>query len=114
VLTDGKASPELVAPYQAYELGSAAFTAAFNPFSREVAADENHRQQEWLAKELTRRSLDFVEGVGQHPSADWPGEPSFLVFELEPEAAKSLGQPLKQNAIIWFGADRVPNLVLSK
>ena len=95
-------------------MACAAFITAFNPFSRELTADENRRRQAELAKELTRRSLDFVEGVGQHPSGDWPGEPSFLVFGLELEAAKSLGKVYEQNAIIWCGADCVPDLILLK
>ncbi len=112
VLTVGIASPELIRLYQAHKVACASFITAFNPFSRELTADENYRRQRELTKELTRRSLDFVEGVGQHPSGDWPGESSYLVFGLEFEAAKSLGKAFEQNAIVWCGADAVPNLVL--
>ncbi len=113
-LTVGIASLELIALYQAHKVASAAFITAFNPFSQELTAEENHRRQAELAKELTRRSLEFVEGVGQHPSGDWPGEPSFLAFGLELEAAKSLGKAFEQNAIVWCGSEAVPNLVLLK
>jgi hypothetical protein len=41
-----------------------------------------------------------------------PGEPSFLAFGLALEASKTLGKAYEQNAIIWCGADAVPNLVL--
>lgn len=105
---------ELIALYQTHNVDCAAFITAFNPFSQELTTDENHRRQEVLAKDLTGRSLSFVEGVGQHPSGAWPGEPSFLVLGLELEVAKSLGQSVEQNAIIWCGANRVPNLVLLK
>ena len=114
VLTVGIASSELTGLYQARKVACAAFITTFNPFSRELALDENHRRQTELAKELTRRGLGFVDGVGQHPSGNWPGEPSFLVFGLALEAAKSLGQSLEQNAIIWCGADCVPDLILLK
>ncbi len=114
VLTLGIASPELIWLYQVHKVACAAFITAFNPFSRELVLDENRRRRAGLAKELTRRSLDFVEGVGQHPSGDWPGEPSFLVLGLALEAAKSLGITYDQNAIIWCGADCVPDLILLK
>ncbi len=114
VLTVGIASQELTLLYRAHKVACAVFITAFNPFSKELTAEENHRRQAALAKELTLRSLDFVEGVGRHPSGDWPGEPSFLVFGLELEAAKSLGIAYDQNAIIWCGAEAVPNLVLLK
>ena len=42
------------------------------------------------------------------------GLASLLVFGLALEAAKSLGQSLEQNAIIWCGADCVPDLILLK
>ncbi len=114
VLTVGMASLKLIRLYQAHKVACAAFVTAFNPFSQELTADENHCRQAELAKELTRRGLEFVEGVGQHPSGNWPGEPSFLVFGLKLEAAKSLGISFDQNAIIWCGADCVPDLILLK
>jgi len=40
-----------------------------------------------LARELAQRGLAVELGVGQHPSGDWPGEPSFLVYGLALEAA---------------------------
>jgi hypothetical protein len=114
ILAVGIASSELTGLYQTRKVACATFITAFNPFSRELALDENHRRQAELAKELTRRGLGFVDGVGQHPSGNWPGEPSFLVFGLALEAAKSLGQSLEQNAIIWCGAECVPDLILLK
>ena len=65
-----------------------------------------------LTAELIRRGLAFLEGVGQHRSGDWPGEPSFLVLGLALEVAKSLGKHYEQNAIIWCGPDAVPQLTL--
>ena len=59
-----------------------------------------------------RFSLEFVAGIGQHPSNQWPGEPSYLVFGLTLEAAKTLGTRLEQNAIVWNGSDGTPQLIL--
>jgi hypothetical protein len=71
--------------------------------------EERHTE---LARELNSRSLIFIEGVGQHPSNEWPGEASYLVFGLTLEASKSLGKRLEQNAIVWSGADATPQLVI--
>ena len=107
-------SPELASLYKAKSASCAAFITACNPFSRELSHAENTMRQAELAAELKRRSLIFFEGVGQHPSGGWPGEPSFLVLGLALEVAKSLGKAYEQNAVIWCGPDAVPSLVLSR
>ena len=53
-----------------------------------------------------------MQGLGEHPTNGWPGEASYLIFGLTLEAAKMLGMRLEQNAIVWTGADTVPQLVL--
>lgn len=105
-------SPELASLCKTRGASCAAFITACNPFSRELSAANNAMRQAELAAELKRRSLSFFEGVGQHPSGNWPGEPSFLVLGLALEAAKSLGKTYEQNAVIWCGPDAVPSLVL--
>ncbi len=42
------------------------------------------------ALELKTRGLAFVDAIGQHPTNGWAGEPSFLVFGLTLDAAKTL------------------------
>jgi hypothetical protein len=106
--------PELLGLYRVKNVSCAAFITAYNPLSLELTDAENAVRQTELASELKRRSLSYLEGVGQHPSGGWPGEPSFLALGLALEAAKSLGKAYEQNAVIWCGADGVPNLVLLK
>ena len=105
-------SPDLASLYQAKGVSCAAFITACNPFSNLLSNEENAKRQASLSAELKRRSLCFFAGVGQHPSGNWPGEPSFLVLGLALEAAKSLGKAHEQNAVVWCGADAVPKLVL--
>jgi hypothetical protein len=112
VLKVDEPCPALLGLYRAKNVLCAAFITAYNPFSQELTDAENAVRQKDLAFELKRRSLSYFEGIGQHPSRDWPGEPSFLALGLALEAAKSLGKAFEQNAIIWCGADAVPNLVL--
>ena len=106
--------PELASLYKAKGVSCAAFITACNPFSNLLSDEDNAKRQARLAAELKRRSLYFFGGIGQHPSGNWPGEPSFLVLGLALEAAKSLGKAYEQNAVVWCGADAVPKLVLLK
>ena len=104
----------LLGLYKDHRSDSCAFITACNPLGQLYDAAENARLQDQLANELKFRSLNFIAGEGKHPVGDWLGEPSFLVFGLSPEAARALGKKLDQNAIVWCGADAVPELILLK
>lgn len=108
----GRASAELLYAHERQKVDCSAFVTACNPFSRLLDDAANAARQRALAGELTHRRLAFVQGIGQHPSNQWPSEESFLVFGLTLEAAKTLGARLQQNALIWSGRDAVPQLIL--
>lgn len=112
VLTIGRQSPDLAQLHKSHAVACSAFITACNPFGAALDDLANAERQASFAEELQRRSLEFVDGVGQHPSNGWTGEPSFLVFGLTLVAAKALGQRLEQNAIVWSGTEAVPELVL--
>lgn len=111
VLRVGCASAELRAAHGAKQVECSAFITACNPYSRQLDASANAARQQALMADLQARGLSFVAGVGQHPDNGWPGEESFLAFGLALEAAKALGRRHGQNAIVWCGADAVPQLV---
>ena len=48
-----------------------------------------------------QRSLTFFEGLGQTPSLQWPGEPSYLVLGMSLQAAMALGRKYEQHAIVF-------------
>lgn len=108
----GQASADLLSAHNRHKTDCSAFLTACNPFSEPFDAAANAARQAALAKELSRRSLMFLHGIGQHPSSAWPGEESFLVFGLTLEAAKVLGAKFEQNGFVWTGADAVPQLIL--
>ena len=108
----GQASAELFAIHKLHKTDCSAFLTACNPYSQAFDAASNAQRQVGLAKELKQRSLAFAPGIGQHPGNGWPGEDSFIVYGLTLEAAKALGMRLEQNAVVWCGADAVPQLIL--
>lgn len=105
-------SPTLSLLHLHHHVDCSAFLTAANPLSTELTPKENSERQLALADELRLRGLSFVEGVGQHPFNGWGGEPSFLVFGLNLQAAKTLGNKYEQNALVWSGSDSVPKLIL--
>lgn len=112
VLAVDEPSTALAAAHERFRTDCSAYITACNPFSEDVGAEANARRHADLGLELVRRSLAHTEGIGQHPSNGWPGEPSYLVFGLTLEAAKTLARALMQNAIVWSGADATPRLIL--
>lgn len=108
----GQASAELLRAHQREKADCSAFVTACNPFGQPLDGASNGARQAALARELTRTGLSFLPGIGQHPSNEWPGEDSFLVFGLRLEAATALCVRLEQNGFVWSAADGVPQLIL--
>jgi hypothetical protein len=98
--------------HRAFSVDCSAFVTAANPFSALIDAKANALRQTALADELRREGLRFIEGIGEHPLGQWLGEPSFLILGLPLDAAKQLGAQQGQNAIVWCGANTVPQLIL--
>ena len=91
-----------------------AFITACNPLSQSLSDGQNANRQKELLSVLKARSLRWIDGIGKHPSNDWPGEPSVLVLGLSLASAKVLEQAYEQNAFVWAGADATPQLVLMR
>jgi hypothetical protein len=64
----GHPSPALAAAQKHQQVGCSAYITASNPFSMALGDETNEERHADLARELTSRSLIFIEGVGQHPS----------------------------------------------
>ena len=109
-----QANPALDTAHRRHRADCSAFIPACNPYSAELTTAENEVRQKNLASELRTRGLAFVDAIGQHPNNGWEGEPSFLVFGLTLEPAKTLCARLEQNGFVWSGADAVPRLILLK
>ena len=112
ILRVGVHCPELAVLHNEHRTDCSAFITACNPLSKRLDKATNAQRQAALTMELKKRSLTFIEAVGQHPSNQWPSEPSFLVLGLRAEAAQKVGLQFEQNAIIWSGADALPQVIL--
>jgi len=112
VLKISEKNEELVALLKCHRSEACAFVTAYNPFGELLSHEQNTDLQKRLEEEIQFRGLTYIAGEGKHPVGDWPGEPSYLVFDLSLEAAKTLGRKFNQNAIVWCGPDAVPQLIL--
>ena len=112
VLEISEKNEELVALLKFHRSEVCAFVTAYNPFGEILSHEQNSDLQKRLEEEIQFRGLTYIAGEGKHPVGDWPGEPSYLVFDLSLEAAKTLGRKFNQNAIVWCGPDAVPQLIL--
>ena len=112
VLRIGAYSAPLADLYVSADVSSAAFLTAFNPRSETQSADANATAHARLGAELAAAGYRLVEGAGEDSAGLWPAERSYLVLGIELEAAREAGRRNGQNAIVWAGADAVPELVL--
>lgn len=112
VLKIGVASTQLTELYLQHNCTCAAFLTASNPYSQDASDAENAAFQHKLSRELTGRGLSFIPGIGQDSQSQRPGETSFLVLGLPLDSATEMGVQHRQNALVWCGADAVPQLIL--
>jgi hypothetical protein len=98
-------------PLGQYNTSCAAFITAWNLFSQQLSPKENEQRQQELKAQLKTRGLRFIDGIGQHPSNEWPGEPSVFILNLNRESAKVLAAQYEQHAFVWAGETAVPELV---
>ena len=112
VLRIGRYSAPLLAVHRDHGATGSAYLTAFNPFSRTLTAAHNAARHASLLRVLHRQGLPWLPGIGRHPGGGWPGERSVLVPGLDLDAASLLGIAWQQNAIVWSGADAVPQLIL--
>lgn len=108
----GNPSLELMNLHKKYSVDCSAFITAYNPFSHEAIERQNIDRNTKLANQLREQNHVLIEGIGKHPSNQWPGEPSFLVLGITLDAAKKIGMQFEQNAIVWSDSDATPELVL--
>ena len=112
ILRVGETCPALAAAHKRHLVDCSAYISACNPFSQILDDAANTERHAAFGRAINLRCLASIEGIGQHPSKQWPAEASYLIFGLNLEAAKAVGTRLEQNALLWTSADAVPQLIL--
>lgn len=107
----GKPCPELKKLMADRNALNVAYITAWNPFARKLSDRENEARQQELKTSLKKRGLALIDGIGQHPSNGWPGEPSVLILGLDREAAKALAGHYEQLAFVWADVSAIPELL---
>jgi len=111
-LTVGVLSPELALLHERHDVRESAYLTACNPWGRLTDAESNRQAQARLAAVLASLGLPWLEAKGVDPDRLWPGEASFLVLGLARGQACELGRAFCQNAVVYCGAQAVPELLL--
>jgi hypothetical protein len=108
----GERSEELATLHRDFGVAASAFISACNPYSSQLGEDDNRQRHVDFGRELAVSSITAIEGLGQHSTNEWPGEPSYLLLGVALETAQAMGVRLEQNAILWMDEDATPRLVL--
>jgi hypothetical protein len=104
---------DLLAPlFASRSVDCGAFLTAYNPRGSQQADAENDRSHAQLAARLGQLGLEAIEGSGSEEGSNWPAERSYFALGLTLEAARQIGKEFDQDAIVWVGADAVPELIL--
>lgn len=108
----GRHSAALQSLHTAYGVDCSSFVTACNPYSQSWSRTCNSARHRGLLASLAKHGCTYIAGYGRHPAGHWPAERSVLVLGLRLNQAELLGSALHQNAVVWSGADAVPQLVL--
>lgn len=105
-------SAPLLACLKAHGAAEGAFITGWNPFSQDTERADNEAAHQSLKAALIELGAVVIPGFGAWPDDPASGEESFLTIGLDYETACRLGRAYRQNAIVTFGADAVPRLVM--
>jgi len=112
VLTIGQRSERLAILFAANGVDCGAFLTAYNPRGTIQSDADNERGHAELAALLRDQGHRAIEGSGSEEGTDWPSEKSWFALGQPLDQARELGRRFDQDAIVWAGADTVPQLIL--
>ena len=112
ILTIGQRSERLAALFAANSVTCGAFLTAYNPRGTIQSDAANAAGHAELAGLLPEHGHRAIEGSGSEEGTDWPSEKSWFALGLPLEPARAIGLRFDQDAIVWVGADAVPQLIL--
>lgn len=107
----GSANAGVVTLLARFDVTSAVFVTAFNPFGHRLNAEENAARQRLLIAHVERSGLKAIAGVGFDPNDESIAEASLFVLGANREFADTLLKTFEQNAVVYVDEDGVPGLV---
>lgn len=108
----GQYEPRLLGIYAAYEANCAALITAYNPWGEQQGQELNLADHQSLGDYLRSFSSNILTAEGAHPEGTWPPEPGYFVLGMSEDSAIAAGLQFRQDAVVWIGADAVPQLLL--
>jgi hypothetical protein len=112
ILNIGKRSERLAPLFASGGVDCGAFLTAYNPRGTTQPDEANDLAHVQLAGEIEKLGLASIEGSGSEEGTDWPAEYSYFALGLALEPTKAIGTHFDQDAIVWVGANCVPQLIL--
>ncbi len=91
-----------------------AFISAWNPYSKEVSAEENEIRHSKLVKMVEAKKFPFSEGYGVPSNEKWEAEKSLMILGISRREAIFFGKRMEQNAIVWGRLGGVAELVITR
>jgi hypothetical protein len=112
ILNVGKYEPRLLELFREKGVICGAFLTAYNPQGTQQSDAANDLVHAKLAQDLTDLGVCTIEGSGSEEGTDWPSERSYFALGLSIELASKLGTQYRQDAVVWVGANAIPELLL--
>ena len=96
-----KASSQLAELMKEWEVTTAAFLTAFNPYSQPLDTQENEARQKKMWADALPMCPKIFPGIGRDKDDQWPHELSMLTLGIHLDDAKTLADQYEQNAFLW-------------
>ena len=97
----GEISDEIRQLLQAEKAQTFAFLTAYNPFSKQLADEENKLRQAELIRFLKTDNFIFYKGYGTNEDESWEREESLFILNIELEKALQIARRFEQHAILF-------------
>ena len=101
-----KASLQLAKLMEEWEVPTAAFLTAFNPYNQTLDAKENEARQKRMWSDAQPMCSKIFPGMGRDQNDAWPHELSMLALGIHLEDARALADQYEQNAFLWVSNEQ--------
>ncbi len=88
------------------------FITAYNPFGQAQADEANASAHAELVSHFEGLAVTVINGAGADISGIWPEEKSVFALGIDEQDARVLGIHFRQDAVVWVGADVIPQLLV--